>query len=238
MINKYLSVVQSWESPHFVTLTAKSCTAKQLDIRMEKTIDAFQIIKERFKKRYQRGRGPKLIGIRSLECNFNPERRSYNPHFHVLVPSEEIANMLVDEWLRLWTPKFTNRKAQNIRKVDNTEMDLIEVVKYGSKIFTESQEKPNNSRQNRTYGVYVSALYNIISSMKGLRLFERFGFDLPVNMTQEGKNSIQLTDYEEMHYYLEIMDWINEDTGESLSGFKPTFELQSLLAHRIDKTTQ
>jgi hypothetical protein len=238
MINKYLSVVQSWESPHFVTLTAKSCTAKYLDIRMEKTIEAFQIIKERCKKKNQRGKGPKLVGIRSLECNFNPERRSYNPHFHVLVPSEEIANLLVDEWLRLWTTDFSIRNAQNIRKVDNTERDLIEIVKYGSKIFTESEVKRNTSRQNRTYRIYVFALYNIISSMRGLRLLERFGFDLPVNKTQESKTSIQFTDYEELHYYLEIMDWINEDTGEPLSGFKPTFELQNMLAHRIDNITQ
>jgi hypothetical protein len=173
-----------------------------------------------------------------LECNFNPERRSYNPHFHVLVLNEDMANLLVNEWLRLWTPKFTNRKAQKIRKVDNTERDLIEVVKYGSKIFTESEGKRTTSRHNRTYRVYVSAHYNIISSMKGLRLFERFGLDLNVNKTHERKPSIQLTDYEELHYYLEIMDWINEDTGESLSGFKPTFELQNLLVHRIDNTIQ
>jgi len=238
MINKYLSVVESWDSLHFVTLTAKSCTLKHLDKRMEKTIEAFQIIKERCQKKNQRGRGLKLFGIRSLECNFNPERRSYDPHFHVLVPSEEIANLLVDEWLRLWTTDFAKRNAQNIRKVNNTEKDLIEVVKYGSKIFTKSEGKRNTSRHNRTYRVYVSALYIIISSMKGLRLFDRFGLDLTENKTHERKPAIQLTDYEELHYYLEIMDWISEDTSESLSGFKLTLELQNLLLDRIDTTLQ
>jgi len=56
--------------------------------------------------------------------------------------------------------------------------------------------KCNTSKHNRTYRIYVSALYNFISSMKGLRLFERFGFDLPANKTRERKTTIQITDYE------------------------------------------
>ena len=55
---------------------------------------AFSIIKERCKKRHQRGTGIQLIGIKSLECNFNPQKKTYNPHFHIIVPNKEIATLL------------------------------------------------------------------------------------------------------------------------------------------------
>jgi plasmid rolling circle replication initiator protein Rep len=35
------------------------------------------------------------MGIKSLECNFNPKTRTYNAHFHFIVPSKEIAEMLI-----------------------------------------------------------------------------------------------------------------------------------------------
>ena len=51
-------------------------------------IIAFRIIRERFKKQYQRGNGPKLLGIKSLEFNFNPAQRTYNPHFDAIGANE------------------------------------------------------------------------------------------------------------------------------------------------------
>jgi hypothetical protein len=67
--------------------------------------------------------------------------------------------------LKLWPKKYVNGWAQDIRKITNNIEGLIEVVKYGSKIFTESD--PNNkNRKKVTRVVYISALYNIISAMK------------------------------------------------------------------------
>lgn len=136
LINKYLPVVETWHDPHFITLTAKSCPAYKLYGRMRNTKRAFKKISEKIKKRHQRGKGPKLVAIKSLECNFNPSKRTYNPHFHILVPSKELADIILEEWLSKWTSKYALRLAQNIRKVEDRERDLIEVVKYGSKILT------------------------------------------------------------------------------------------------------
>jgi plasmid rolling circle replication initiator protein Rep len=58
---------------------------------------AFKRILTKCNKRHQREKGPKIIGIKSLECNFNPERRTYNPHYHVIVPNWEIAILIKRE---------------------------------------------------------------------------------------------------------------------------------------------
>jgi len=60
-------------------------------------------------KRYQRGKGPKLISINFFACNFNLERRTYNANYHLIVPNGEITIFLKSEWLKLWTKRVTNR---------------------------------------------------------------------------------------------------------------------------------
>jgi len=53
-----------------------------------------------------------------------------------------------------------------------------EYPKYGSKIFTEQDlDKKSNGKIPRK--IYVRALDNILSAMEGIRIFERFGFNLP-----------------------------------------------------------
>lgn len=48
-----------------------------------------------------------------------------------------MAEILVREWLTRSTWFRPNRKGQHERKVVNTERDMIETVKYGTKILTE-----------------------------------------------------------------------------------------------------
>ncbi|NQU52461.1 MAG: protein rep [Bacteroidetes bacterium] len=237
IIDKYLPIIKSWDAPHMVTLTTKSCYAMSLEMRMRAMKRAFKKIMTKCKKRYQRGKGPKLIGLKSLECNFNPTTRTYNPHYHVIVPNWEVAILLKREWMKLWTKRYTNGWGQDIRKINNNEEGLIEVVKYGSKIFTEPDPNQKNKKKVTRY-VYISALYNILNSMRGIRLFDRFGFNLP---KEANKNSLQtstILEYEELSYHSDIMDWVNEKTGETLSGFTPDQELMNLLNHRIDINLQ
>ncbi|MBN2639420.1 MAG: protein rep [Bacteroidales bacterium] len=232
MINKYLPIVETWSDPHFITLTAKSCFANQLYDRMRNTKRAFKIIADIIKKRHQRGKGPKLVAIKSLECNFNPYKRTYNPHFHILVPSIEVAEIVLQEWLRTWTGKYAQLIAQKIRKVEDRERDLIEVVKYGSKILTEPN--PNNKIERRkiTRRVYIAALYNILRAMRGLRLTDTYGFELPKSKTKT--KSVTVFDYDELSYDMEMMDWVNEDTGETLSNYEPDPELLHILNKNIE----
>src|SRR5690606_16667125 len=83
------------------------------------------------------------------------------------------------DWLKLCTPKFANRKGQDITPITDVEKKLIEIIKYNTKVFTEPDMKKVRYEKSRTAQVYVKALNNILLAMKGKRIFDRFGFDLP-----------------------------------------------------------
>ncbi|NQU85102.1 MAG: hypothetical protein HQ541_05015 [Mariniphaga sp.] len=85
------------------------------------------------------------------------------------------------------------------------------MVKYGSEIFTEPDPSKKN-KNNITRYVYVSALYNILKLMKGIRLFDRFGFILPNDTNKAETHTFTSTDYKKLIYHSSITDWINEQT--------------------------
>lgn len=198
---------------------------------------AFKLINQKHKKRNQRKKGIRLIGIKSLECNFNPQKRTYNPHLHLIVQNEEMADLLINEWLALWTPKFTIRYAQNKRSAKDMERDLIEIVKYGSKIFTEPDLK-NKSKLKSDRKIYAAALYNIFSAMKDHRIFERFGFNLPKTDKVFGGKSQICYDYENWRFDPKQSDWVNIHTSEMLTAYLLPPELKILLEENIDINTE
>lgn len=235
IINKYLPVLQAWPEPHFVTLTIRSQPLRNLNKFMGGMNQAFRKIYSNLKKRNQRGKGIKVMGIRSLECNFNPAKRTYNPHFHLIVPNKETGEILTAEWLKIWTRKFAMPIAQKNEKVFNNEVALIEVVKYGSKIFTE----PDVNKKARTKGeskLYAAALDNILTAMKGLRIFERFGFNL-THTEAENSSSNLVTLYKEWDFDISKFDWINRD-GIRLTDYQPEKTLMAILTLNIDTTLQ
>jgi plasmid rolling circle replication initiator protein Rep len=132
-----LPVLQTWKDVHFVTLTIKAVKAPRMPVMIKAMNQAFRLVKAKNAKRSKRGTGQKLMGLKSLECNFNPKTKTYNPHLRLLVPSREMAEKIIDEWLQLWTKRYTHRDAQNCRIVEDTEKYLIELIKYEAKIFTE-----------------------------------------------------------------------------------------------------
>ncbi len=56
------------------------------------------------------------MGIKSLECNFNPITKKYNPHLHLIVASKEMADILIKEWLTLCTRQFASPKGSESEK--------------------------------------------------------------------------------------------------------------------------
>jgi hypothetical protein len=231
IINKYLPVIETWQDPYFVTLTAKAVPAIKLKSRIERMLLSIQKLLGRNKKRYARGRGIKLEGVRSLECNFNPKRRTYNPHFHLIVSTKEAAELIIIEWLKQCTPAYATRPAQNMRKVEDTLHDLIEVVKYGSKIFTDPTMKKKAKRKISPF-IYVSAFHNIIGAMEGHRVFERFGFNLPPSTKINKRTS--LSDYELLIFDPQLFDWVSVETAALLTAYKPTCELMGILEENLD----
>lgn len=172
------------------------------------------------------------MGIRSLECNFNPEKRTYNPHLHLVVPDRETALILIQECLRYWTPTHAGRGGQHYREVGSMEKDLIDTIKYGSKIYTEP-DRDKNIQSQVSPKVYAAALYNIYAAMKGLRIFDRFGFDLP-KLERALKPAQITTEYEEWVYLPEHQDWQATENEQLLLGVALTDDLKELFQNAVD----
>lgn len=236
LINRYYPVISTWSKPYFVTLTVKACTANRLKIMLQKCIQGIRRIISKYRKRSQRGKHQSLIGVRSLECNFNPVKHTYNPHFHLIVQDRETAEILVKEWLALWTPRFATRAAQHYRPINDLEKTLIEVIKYGTKIFTEP-EVSRMSGQKTKAEIYAKAFYHILEAMKGLRLFDRFGFNLPKETKMPLAARIT-TDFQVWIYMPEYHDWQHTESEQTLAGYMPEQELCNLLEWNIDTTTE
>lgn len=235
IVNQYLPEIQTWKAPYFVTLTVRSVMAKNLNKWMSGFLVAFQKILSRLKKRHQRSKGAKPVGIRSLECNFNAQKRTYNPHFHLIVESEAVADAIIAEWLKLWTPKHAAPYCQNKQRVRNIERCLIEVVKYSSKIFTDPELTQKGELPKK---VYTAAMDNIFEAMKPHRIFERFGFNLPDAKKEGTVNIVPESQCKDFVFAVEVYDWVNTKNGERLTEYAPTAQLDWLLHENIDTDLQ
>lgn len=233
IINRYYPIIKQWRDPYFVTLTIRAIPEKKLKSIFKAFIRGFKRITQKIRKRNQRGNPFKLVGVKSLECNFNPKMKTYNPHLHLIVETEEMAIVLINEWLKLWTPKFALRKAQNMSKIYNVEKSLVEIIKYGSKIFTEP-DLNKRAKETHTVEIYAKALDNILTAMKGIRIFDRFGFNAPKENQPKYIHAKLLAVYEELEFNLKISDWVNTTTGELLTKYKIPSHLQATLENNLN----
>jgi hypothetical protein len=119
-----------------------------------------------------------------------------------------------------------------MKPINNNETALIELIKYGSKIFTES-DLNQKIKSGRTFKVYVAALNNIFTAMQGLRIFERFGFNLP-KQSKERIGATVVKDYEQWFFVLKYSDWLNSENETILTGHSPEAQLINLLENNID----
>ena len=239
ILNKYYPIISNWEEPHLLTLTVKAVKAYKLENRIDEIAKAFSRIKDRCNKRHYRGKGMKLMGIKSLECNFNATMQTYNPHFHIITPNRQTALYLKQEWQKEWNKDFfqAGEKGQDLRKVKNTERDLVEVIKYGAKILTDPD--PTNKRK-RAKGdmaglhIYPYALHTIYKAFDRHHLFRSFGIKLP-----ESENVIStertVTDFENWIYKPKLMDWQNSITGKLLTEYEIDSYLEYILKTCINK---
>lgn len=233
IINRYYPVMKDWKEPYFLTLTVKSCKAHQLKGYINSMLQTFQKIVEKHRKRYQRGKGLKLVGVKSLECNFNPNKKWYNPHFHIITKEKWMAEVILEEWLSRSKKGYTLKWSQNLQKVKNLESGLIEIIKYGSKIFTEPDLK-NRQKETDTARIYLKALDTILMAMKGKRIFDRFGFNLPKNNKPKRIPAKLLADYKEWNFDMDKADWIATDDNDTLTDHELPSHLKALLTNNVD----
>lgn len=224
LVNKYYPVIIEWSTPYLLTLTIKGCSEGNLEYSIDEMFKAFQHIYLRLKKRSQRKKNVKLIGIKSFECNYNPKTNAYNPHFHIIIDNYNNAELIKNEWLKYFSKSnkgknrniYASHKAQDLTSIMKNKKSIIEAIKYGNKIF--SNPKIFNKNQKNNVLLYANALDNILSSIKGRRIFDRFGF----NNVPSNKSCINI-DYkenvEEWHFDPKLADWVNHKSGENLLGY-------------------
>jgi plasmid rolling circle replication initiator protein Rep len=226
IINRYLPIVQTWKCPYFLTLTVKAVYYPNLRATMLSMLKEFRKIIGKYRKQFIRGTGPRLIGIRSLESNYNAEKNTYNPHFHIIVSDKETGEILMKEWIARAKPGKAEEWCQMLSPVKKNIDALIETVKYGSKIFTEPDLK-KRSKQKSEVKINVEGLHNIFMAMKGMRIFDRFGFNLPAKEMYVSNVRI-LSNAIEWEYDINRFDWYNTN-GESLSQYLPSGNLVDIL---------
>lgn len=197
LINKYYPTIQQWPQVYFLTLTTPAVKAKDIKSTFDKMHRIIRTMNAKYRKRAQRGTAEMVMGIRTLECNFNPTAFTYNPHSHLLVNGEAQTKLIRAEWIEAWKPTYLNPDAQFFKQVRKTQRDLVLVIKYGAKILRNPGKiKQKKSRKGESF-IYARALHNIYTAMKRERLFDRFGFNLPKNAA---KRESKLTEVNEIEF--------------------------------------
>lgn len=231
-IKKYKPIIETWPDPHFVTLTVKACSRLKLKVTVKAIQKAFRNIHDQQKKNESRKGGFHLMGIRSMECNYNPVKNTYNPHFHLIVPDKRTAEFLIESWLKRVGKDHAGAKGQHERVIKNTTRDLIETIKYGFKIFTDPEMQKKPKVRNRAV-IYAKAMLNILDAFHQHRIFDRLGFNLPKNDHQPQAPQT-LSAYQKFEYNSKKHDWVNTETDEVLTEYLPDENLVRILGFQID----
>lgn len=230
ILRLYLPVIKKWKDPHFVTLTLRAPKAANLQEFMKRVDKTFKTIHRRIKQRHKRGKANKLVCVRSIECNFNPMAKTYNPHIHMIIEGYEMGILFARLWLKTWTKEYTYYKGQNIKKIQSRAKALVETIKYGTKIF--SKFDPSDKSEKAPKAVYLAAMYNIIKSMKGLRQFQSFGFTLPKAVLKTTKSTV-VKDIVEWEYDPQLRDWVNKENTK-LTNYLPDSSLIAMLTSSVN----
>jgi hypothetical protein len=177
-IDLYTPHLNTWKDKYLVTLTAPTIKKEDLKAEIQMYLDAFVRIKDKMRKQ-----GQILKGIRKLEITYNPVKKLYHPHFHIIIEGENHANNLRDNWLKAFPN--ANIKAQDVQKADAN--SLKEIFKYFTKITADNKNEPT---------ITLPALDAIFAAVKGRRVFQSFGF--------KTKQRGEVTD-EQLNFYRDLL---------------------------------
>lgn len=153
MINGYFTPISQMPDLHFITLTVKAVKAKQVKSKIREMIKTFTKLKDSMRKADRA-----ISGIRKIECNYNPDADTFNPHFHLIISGRNQAIEIVDRWLS-YNPDAVI-EAQDISKADA--QSLKELFKYSVKSVI----------GKKFYPVAQDVIYRALS---GVRTFQNFG---------------------------------------------------------------
>jgi len=216
-INAYGPVIATWSDAHFVTLTVQNCEGWELSETIKSMQDAFISCKRSIKRTHNLP----FEGIRKLEITHNEGADTYHPHYHVIVEGEVQARALLSLWLER-APRSVSELGQDVRPVvEGSEMELF---KYSTKLTTK--------------GTDPKSLNTILETLYGKRIFQTFGFKLSdytdkldpdgeINESDFGTKAwTRPNETVIWRHDQECADWVDESTGECLTGFTPSRKLR------------
>ena len=220
-INTYLPVIQTWNDAYMVTLTIPNCKAADLKNTIYSMYNTFRIVKKYMRNQYLSGNtSEKFCGVRKIECTYNPTRNDYHPHFHIIVKTKEMAQMLHDQWLV--RQAGANVKGQDVRKTDIN--SLQELFKYMTKVISKTKDQSV---------IYADSLDVIFNAMKGRRVLQNFGFKLPnIEENEDVKTTSEMIQavYE---WQSSVNDWVDLQSGECLTNYSPSEKFKDLIENKI-----
>ena len=215
LISGYLSQIQSFKDPYFVTLTKKTVYAHDLPSSM-----AFMAVTWRKITDMARKSRIDFKGVRKAECTIRPYDK-YHYHFHLVIEGKENAEWLISRWVKMMKGA-ADPQAQDMRVADDN--SLKELFKYFTKLTTKNPEGKKVMFDTKRMDV-------IFQAMKGKRVFQPFG---GLRIVTEEIEKIIGEEYEhldgEFHLWKwHTEDWINE-LGECLTGYTPTEGFGDIIA--------
>lgn len=224
-IDTYLPIVSSWQSPHMVTLTIPNVAGDVLRSTLETMLDRFNSCVLSIR----RTAGLVFRGVRKLEITYNPRRDDYHPHYHVLVEGQAQATALRSAWLKRFPD--ASGDAQDVRPADDD--TLVEMFKYFTKLTTKAENKR---------GLAITAPRNldtIFRAMEGKRVWQPVGFTIPHDddvLVESSELDVAATPaVKRLHERImwtwdrDASDWLDCETGETLSDYTPSPEIVELV---------
>lgn len=164
--------------------------------------------------------------IRKLEITYSIQRNDFHPHYHIIVDTKEKAAQLIDLWLKYQLG--ARSMAQNMTKANKGSM--MELFKYTTKIISNN---PLNLKQSRKIELY--AIDTIMQVLYKKRTFQTYG---NIRRVSEDVEKIQSMSYLHLtptdsiitwYFYNSVKTWVNPETGECLTDYKPSEFIESVL---------
>lgn len=204
LITGYLSQIQSFKSPYFVTLTKRTVKGCDLPASIEQMAVTWRKITDMARKTRN-----EFKGVRKAECTIRPDDM-YHYHFHLVIDGKKNAEWLIHAWIQRMGDD-AQAQAQDMRVANDN--SLKELFKYFTKLTTKNIEGKKVMFDTVRMDV-------IFQAMRGKRVFQPFG---GLKIITEEIEDIIGEEYEHLEdeccnwkWYKE--DWINE-LGECLTGY-------------------
>lgn len=208
LINGYRKPLSELPDPYFVTLTVPNVPDHELRTTIKNLIHTFRKIKDTFRKRQT-----PIRGIRKIECTYNAQRNDYHPHLHLVVEGEDVGKGIISEWINHYPT--AKRISQDIRPAN--ENSILELFKYFTKLMAKDKQ------------FHTQALDVIFQAMRGLRVFQPMG----IKKVKEDIDELLAETYEDLedletYWIWNENDWYDKDTGEALTEYTPSENLEKL----------